>query len=88
MWQAKELGGRVSVCVASKGVTGEILEVWQGKELNAVASGEWLVASDKFGNRGVHIPVAIQRVRKELIAKELLCGRDAKECARDWEQRG
>jgi len=33
VWQAKDLGERVFGSVASKGVTGEILEVWQGKDL-------------------------------------------------------
>ena len=33
MWQAKELQEGVFGCVANKRVTGEILEVWQGKEL-------------------------------------------------------
>ena len=33
MWQAKELGECDFGSVANKGVAGEILEVWQGKEL-------------------------------------------------------
>lgn len=36
VWQAKELQGRVFGSVANKGVAGEIVEVWQRKDLREV----------------------------------------------------
>ena len=44
MWQAKDLQRPDFGSVAKKGVSGEIAEVWQRKELEIVASDEWRVA--------------------------------------------
>jgi len=44
VWQGKDLRDAVFGCVASKGVTGEILDVWQIKELEK----KWRVASDEW----------------------------------------
>ena len=43
VWQAKGLRERICGSVATTGVTGEIADVWQGKELRD--SGEWRMTS-------------------------------------------
>jgi len=52
VWQGKELRRAIFGCVANKGVTGEILDLWQGKELEKkwrVTSGEWREKAGKAG---------------------------------------
>jgi hypothetical protein len=46
------------------------------------------VAHKRRATRGVHTPMTIERVRKELTPKELRCARGAKECVSDGKYRG
>src|SRR5713226_8308236 len=64
VWQAKELRERVFGSVANTGVTGEILEVWQGKDLADFwrKAGNGCGAQKRTARRG---RMVVDRAREE-----------------------